>query len=537
MTTIPEHQLDGLKDHLPAVVLHMHPGLKKSGSGYVGCCPFHDERTPSFSVHPAKRIFKCFGCGEAGDVFDFVMKLKGVSFLEAVQIVLDITGGVLDTITAAPTVAPKRRQPDVVACLPIQAIERTATPERQQVETLYRFVSSNTTMNVPAEVVASTWAAYKVGTMPFSLGDHYSPNATLYWHISNAGECCGGQVAIYDPTTPTCSKVRLSDNSKASRPSAHIALEKAYAKRGPFRPEWLKRYLDPPKGFTCAPFAYLFGSHLINRDEHRPVAIVEDPATAIIASLYLPRFVWLACGGKGNLKGHGGYERLKFLHGRRIVLFPDSEALKDWEEAAEHHRTRGLNIRVANWVEQFGVDPESKADLKDFLPLQDWATFTGADDHMNTPTADASEPGEAVTIGAETPPEVDHHPMPKQRRSPAELRHEVNAAATFTADHEGRWIGWDTKADARVGCSPDRPAQLSGDVARAVEYLEALPAEAIPATLKLSPCATITDVSKFIDSHLQYVKFRGDRDGMKPYCERLVQVYNMLISGQQSAAA
>lgn len=58
--------------------------LKRSGQGFVGLCPFHQERTPSFHVHPQRQFFHCFGCGAGGDVFAFIMKSEGLSFPEAV---------------------------------------------------------------------------------------------------------------------------------------------------------------------------------------------------------------------------------------------------------------------------------------------------------------------------------------------------------------------------------------------------------------------------------------------------------------------
>ena len=52
-------------------VIGSYASLKKKGSNYEACCPFHHEKTPSFSVHPKKNIFKCFGCGIGGDVIEF----------------------------------------------------------------------------------------------------------------------------------------------------------------------------------------------------------------------------------------------------------------------------------------------------------------------------------------------------------------------------------------------------------------------------------------------------------------------------------
>lgn len=59
--------------------------LKRSGSGFIGLCPYHNEKTPSFSVNPSLGIYKCFGCGESGDVFQFVMDQEGIGFTEAVR--------------------------------------------------------------------------------------------------------------------------------------------------------------------------------------------------------------------------------------------------------------------------------------------------------------------------------------------------------------------------------------------------------------------------------------------------------------------
>ncbi|MEX0820524.1 MAG: DNA primase [Rhodothermales bacterium] len=66
--------------------------LKKRGSNYFGLCPFHSENTPSFSVNPAMGIFKCFGCGAGGDVFQFVMRVEGMSFPEAVRTLAEKAG-------------------------------------------------------------------------------------------------------------------------------------------------------------------------------------------------------------------------------------------------------------------------------------------------------------------------------------------------------------------------------------------------------------------------------------------------------------
>ena len=87
-----------IKDRLDILdVVSKHVILKKQGGNYWGCCPFHKEKTPSFSVNPAKQIYKCFGCGEGGDVLSFLMKYNNQTFAEVVKEQAEILGIELPT--------------------------------------------------------------------------------------------------------------------------------------------------------------------------------------------------------------------------------------------------------------------------------------------------------------------------------------------------------------------------------------------------------------------------------------------------------
>ncbi len=78
--------LDKLRDSLDIVsVISRYVKLKKRGRNYVGLCPFHDEKTPSFVVSPEKQIFHCFGCGASGDVVKFLMRIEDIDFKTAVK--------------------------------------------------------------------------------------------------------------------------------------------------------------------------------------------------------------------------------------------------------------------------------------------------------------------------------------------------------------------------------------------------------------------------------------------------------------------
>ena len=87
---IPEEVIQRIKDENDIVdVISETIVLKKSGSNYTGLCPFHSEKSPSFFVSPSKQIYKCFGCGEAGNAISFVMQTRNISFPEACRYLAD----------------------------------------------------------------------------------------------------------------------------------------------------------------------------------------------------------------------------------------------------------------------------------------------------------------------------------------------------------------------------------------------------------------------------------------------------------------
>lgn len=83
-------QIIAANDIVSVIGEHVH--MKRSGSGYMGLCPFHSEKSPSFSVSPGKQVYHCFGCGESGNVVTFVMKYENATFQEALKILADRAG-------------------------------------------------------------------------------------------------------------------------------------------------------------------------------------------------------------------------------------------------------------------------------------------------------------------------------------------------------------------------------------------------------------------------------------------------------------
>lgn len=91
--TIPPSFIHDLLNRVNIVdAIDRHVSLKKAGANYVACCPFHNEKTPSFTVSPTKQFYHCFGCGAHGNAINFLMEYSGYSFVEAVQHLAASTG-------------------------------------------------------------------------------------------------------------------------------------------------------------------------------------------------------------------------------------------------------------------------------------------------------------------------------------------------------------------------------------------------------------------------------------------------------------
>ncbi|MEC9080300.1 MAG: DNA primase [Verrucomicrobiota bacterium] len=86
MSVIPQATIEQVRHASDIVdVISSYLPLKRAGTNFLGLCPFHKEKTPSFSVSPSKQIFHCFGCGKGGDVFTFLREFENLSFIESVQ--------------------------------------------------------------------------------------------------------------------------------------------------------------------------------------------------------------------------------------------------------------------------------------------------------------------------------------------------------------------------------------------------------------------------------------------------------------------
>ena len=120
----PQTFIDDLRRQADIVrVVQDYVSLKKKGANWMACCPFHKEKTPSFSVSPAKEIFYCFGCHKGGSVFNFVMEMERASFPEAIRIVAEKSGVPLPKLVDDSRFEAHRQEADDIVQLNKWALE------------------------------------------------------------------------------------------------------------------------------------------------------------------------------------------------------------------------------------------------------------------------------------------------------------------------------------------------------------------------------------------------------------------------------
>lgn len=120
----PQTFIDDLRRQADIVrVIQDYVSLKKKGANWMACCPFHQEKTPSFSVNPAKDIYYCFGCGKGGSVFSFVMEIERVTFPEAIKMVAEKASVPLPVMEQDQKFEARRRDADEIIELNSWALE------------------------------------------------------------------------------------------------------------------------------------------------------------------------------------------------------------------------------------------------------------------------------------------------------------------------------------------------------------------------------------------------------------------------------
>lgn len=184
--------------------------------------------------------------------------------------------------------------------------------ESPQVDNLTEFLKSKFTND---EVFNAMQNYFITGT------NHFWNNATVFWQINEKELIQGAKIMLYDRFT----------GKRIKKPYNHI--------------NWLHKANKELHFNLCQ---CLFGLHCINEDYQKTIAIVESEKTAIVMSIFLPEFIWLATGSKGNFK----FELLQPLKKRNIIAYPDKGEYNNWLNKATDLTALGFKISVSEILEQ-----------------------------------------------------------------------------------------------------------------------------------------------------------------------------------------
>lgn len=192
---IDQHDIEYVKQSNNIVdVIDRHVRLKKAGKNYQACCPFHNEKTPSFTVSEEKQFYHCFGCGASGNVITFVMEYSGLEFLEAYKVL----GGEID-LKPSKKVLENIKQSEKLSRF------RLPPDNKQDGELINNMLSKCVNENVGGV----DFFKYKGGYMlPIYNADFELVNAVNFRHGQNMSFLAGG--ITYGGFTP----VKANDSEK-----------------------------------------------------------------------------------------------------------------------------------------------------------------------------------------------------------------------------------------------------------------------------------------------------------------------------------
>jgi hypothetical protein len=302
-----------------------------------------------------------------------------------------------------------------------------------------------------------------IGNYYIGTSKHWE-GSTVFWQIDSSGRIRSGKVMLYDPVT----------GKRVKEPFSHIT--------------WVHKLLKQEEFVLKQCF---FGEHLL-KGKTKPVAIVESEKTAIIASVYLPQFTWLAVGSLNNLNP----EICATLKGRFVILYPDLNGFEKWSEKAKQFSAIAT-FTVSDLLERKATDDEKKKglDLADYLIRYSHNDFI-------LPEPDPLSEKEPEPVIA--PPSFSFTP---KIYGP----YDISLLIEFkNKDHteEVRSKPWDQEIK-----------ELENRIDRIL----------VPESpIRLNSYSLIEDPAKFIQSHLDIIKANNGNSTYLPYLKRLQEFMDIL---------
>ncbi len=334
-------------------------------------------------------------------------------------------------------------QPKPVSFIPIEVFKASLNPTAFETNNFAQFLINLFGVEVASQLVSRYFIA---------TSKHWG-GATVFWQIDIQGKIRTGKIMLYSPTT--------GKRAKNLNPPIY----------------WVHKALKQPE-FELK--QCLFGEHLLI-DKTKPVAVVESEKTAVIASVYLPQFIWVSVGSLTNLNA----DKCSILKGRTVTLFPDLNGFDKWNIKAKELSQLAI-FTVSDLLETKATEAERKQglDLADFLIKFNYEEFT-----LTEP--EPTEPPRTVQPLVEV--KVIDHPEPVYYFSKPE---------------------------------PLKPDNWEQNIQELENYFTETTLPTQP--LKLNRCSIITNCSLFIESHLTNVKANNGKQTFLPYLSRLQELKQVL---------
>ncbi len=302
--------------------------LKRAGSRYVGLCPFHNEKTPSFTV-TINKGYKCFGCGQGGsNAVDFIMKYTGQQFVDAVIQIASMTG-----INVEKNVIPGLNKRVVNIVNKIEPAPIDYIP-KNKIEQNLEFYSRNNLYDFFVQLFSETVASNVFKKYGIGSSKYYGNGTTCFIQKDIDGNIRQIKVMMYD-----------KESGKRRQDLKPLIIGKSIM------------------GKNANLVQCFFGEPLIN--EKLPIALCESEKTAALCSVCYPQFIWLATGGKFGCNMTNPLVN-KVLIGKEIHLFPDVDGIEDWRLAADELKEQGFNVFLNEVMFQH-AKPGSKEDIADLV--------------------------------------------------------------------------------------------------------------------------------------------------------------------------
>ena len=332
-----------------------------------------------------------------------------------------------------------------VSFIPFEVFQDSLNPTAFETNHFVQFLINLFGVEVASQLVSRYFIA---------TSKHWN-GATVFWQIDTQGKVRTGKIMLYSPTTGKRVK-----NLELPVYWVHKALK---------QPEFELR--------QC-----LFGTHLLI-DKTKPVAIVESEKTAVIASVYLPQFIWVAVGSLTNLNA----EKCSILKGRTVTLFPDLNGFEKWSSKAKE-LSHLANFTVSDLLERKASEAEKKQgfDLADYLIKFNYKAFA-------LPEPEATEPPPAF--------------QPLVKAKPFEQPEPVYY---FSKPNQLKPNNWEQ------------------DITELENYFTGIELPTQP--VKLNKCSTIINCSLFIDSNFATVKANNGKQAFLPYLKRLKELKQVLTT-------